>query len=295
MDKILSTDHVTAVVDRLWGVVVVFVPKLIAAIVILLVAIFVARRAAAGVSQLITRTGHIDRTFSYVVAELVRYSILVVAIVAALEQVGVRATSLFAVLGAAGLAIGLALQGTLSNIAAGLMILWLRPFRIGDYIEVNNVPGLGGTILQTGLFACQLQTFDGLFLFVPNSALWNVPLRNFTKNACRLLSFLISVPKAVDWQAAAKALEELAEGNPRIVQKPRPIAFIERITGDGTTLNFRIWARPEHVGPLQQDLPGAVSARLAPMFTDGAVVQVNRIIPPDTDPSRLMDKLEILD
>src|SRR5919107_345073 len=111
-------------------------------------------------------------------AAAARYAVLILVLVAVLGQLGVQAASLLAVLGAAGLAIGLALQGTLSNIAAGVMLLWLRPFKINDYIEVNNVPGLAGIIRQMGLFSCQLEAYDGLFLFVPNASLWNVPLRN---------------------------------------------------------------------------------------------------------------------
>src|SRR5262249_39939192 len=92
---------------------------------------------------------------------MVRYSILILVFIAALSQVGVQTASLFAVLGAAGIAIGLALQGTLSNIAAGLTLLWPRPFRVGDFIEVN---GMVGTVGEIGLFVCHLETFDGIFL-----------------------------------------------------------------------------------------------------------------------------------
>src|SRR6185437_12681743 len=106
-----------------------------------LVAVFIARRLAVAISRLMQRTGHIDATLQVVVSQTLRYAVIVLALVMALEQIGIKATSVLAVLGAAGLAIGLALQGTLSNIAAGVMLLWLRPFRIGDFIEVGNHAG----------------------------------------------------------------------------------------------------------------------------------------------------------
>lgn len=288
---IFSAEHLASVADKLWGLVVVFVPRLIVASIIVAVAAFVARRAANGISRLLTRASHVDPAFKFVVAEIIRYAVLVIAIIAALEQVGVKTTSLFAVIGAAGLAIGLALQGTLSNIAAGLMILWLRPFHIGDYVEVNNVPGLAGTVRQTGLFVCLLRTFDGLYLFVPNSALWNVPLRNFTRTDARLVSLTVLIPHQIGAEAAIKALTDIAAKDDRVSKQPAPIAFIDRVAGEGVLLNFRAWTTPADIGALQRDLPAAICAAIA--APEGAPpVQITRIVPPDADPSRLMDRTE---
>jgi small conductance mechanosensitive channel len=289
MDRLLSIDHLNALIDRLWALAVTFVPRLIIAIVIVLAAMFLARKAARGLSAVMARAGHIDATLRFVVSEIIRYAIIVLALIAALEQVGIKATSLFAVLGAAGLAIGLALQGTLSNIAAGVMLLWLRPFRIGDYIEVNNVPGLGGTVRQMGLFTCQLDAYDGLYLFVPNAALWNVPLRNFTRNPNRLIAWQLTLPSSIDPQTAENALRKVAESDSRILKDPPPIAFVDKITGDSHLLDFRIWTEPRYVGGLQRELPDRLRQAVTAGIEQPPAVQLARIIPPDADPSRLAD------
>ena len=284
----LSTENLMALADHIWAALVTFVPRLATAAVILAVATVVARRAARAISHLMGRTSHVDPTLRFIAADFIRYGIIVLALIAALEQLGVRTTSLIAVLGAAGLAIGLALQGTLSNIAAGLMLLWLRPFRLGDYIEVNNVPGLAGTVRQIGLFSCQIEAFDGLFLFVPNSGLWNVPLRNYSRNDGRLVSLAVTVPHAVNRARARDTLLALAAADARIARTPAPLVFVERVTADASVLNFRLWAAPQHIGALQRDLVEAIEQAVGGDGSEAGAVQVVRTVPPDADPTRLM-------
>jgi len=285
---IFSPDHIAALVDRLWDVAVLFVPRLLVAALLVAMALVVSRRASRGIFKLMSRSSHVDDTLRFALAELVRYSIIVLILVMAMEQLGVRATSLLAVMGAAGLAIGLALQGTLSNIAAGLMLLWLRPFRINDYIEVNNTPGLAGTVRQIGLFSCQLEAFDGLFLFVPNSGLWNVPLRNYSRNNGRLISLAITIPYALPFDKARDILLDVARKDPKIAKNPEPVVFIERVSGDSLVLGFRVWSAPQDVGEIQRSILGACQEALAGALQDGSSVQVTRITPPDNDPTRLM-------
>jgi small conductance mechanosensitive channel len=289
MQNILSPEHIATLIDRAWAVSVVFIPRLVAAILILLIAVFVARRLAKGVSRLMAGAGHVDATLRLVLSETLRYAIIVLALVAALEQIGIKATSVLAVLGAAGLAIGLALQGTLSNIAAGVMLLWLRPFRIGDYVEVNNVPGLGGTVRAIGLFTCELQAYDGLYLFVPNSALWNVALRNFSRNANRLIAWSITVPQPIDPNKACAALKALARNESRILKSPEPIAFVDKITADSHQLDFSVWTDPSHAGALQRELPDRLRQVVVEGVENPPAVQITRIVPPEADPSRLTD------
>src|SRR5713101_1574527 len=155
MDLTLNPQHLDRFADLAWAWMAAFLPHLIAAVIILVLGAVLARWVSRAVDDLSQRMTQIDPT-------------------------------LRAVVGAAGLAIGLALQGTLSNIAAGLMLLWLRPFRIGDFIEVDG--GVGGTVREIGLFATQLETFDGVFLFAPNAVIWNKALKNHTRNAGRLVS-----------------------------------------------------------------------------------------------------------
>ena len=286
---VFSAEHLAALTDRLWTLVVTFVPRVIVAIVILALAGIVARRVARGAATLLGRSNHLDPTIRYVATDFIRYGVIILALLLALEQIGVQTTSLFAILGAAGLAIGLALQGTLSNIAAGIMLLWLRPFHIGDFIEVNNVPGLAGAVRQIGLFTCQLEAFDGLFLFVPNSALWNVPLRNYSRNAGRLISFAITIPGHEAADGARRKLVDMAAADPRIAKTPAPRVFVDRVSADGCLLTFRVWAAPHHIGALQRDLVEAIEAVLADVNGEAGRIQVVRTVPPDSDPTRLIE------
>src|SRR5690606_2996252 len=123
-----------------------------------------------------------DETLRKFFAQIVRYAILIVVGITVLAQFGVQTASIIAALGAIGLAIGLALQGTLQNIAAGIMLLALRPFRVGEYIDAGSV---SGTIQEIGLFATELKTLDGLFVLAPNSELWNTPVTNYSRNPLR--------------------------------------------------------------------------------------------------------------
>jgi small conductance mechanosensitive channel len=259
---------------------------MVAAIAILVIGAIIARWLSRMVFDLSQRTAHIDPTVRPVVAAMIRYSVLILVFIAALGQIGVQTASLFAVLGAAGLAIGLALQGTLSNIAAGLMLLWLRPFRVGDFIEVNN---MAGTVREIGLFVCHLETFDGIFLFAPNATIWNQALKNHTRNAGRLVSVDITVPAKAEIERVRELLIDMAKRDQRILKTPQPRVFVENLTGAGLVLNLRIWATHENVGELQRVIVEDAKRTLeAARIETLQPQQVVRVIPPDSDPSRLL-------
>ena len=172
--------------------------------------------------------------------------ILIITIVAVLGQLGVQIASALAVLGAAGLAIGLALQGTLSNIAAGLMLLWLRPFRAGEYIDAD---GIGGTVTEVGLFATTLRTGEGVFHFVPNSALWNKPILNFARNATRRMDIAIGIDYGDDIAVARKALMDLAAADERVLKDPAPQVMVAALADSSVNLTLRCWAPTEVYWP----------------------------------------------
>lgn len=281
-----SPQNFERMLDVVWAWTTAFLPRLVAALLILIIGAAVAGWVSRAVVNLTKRTDHIDPIVRPIIAAIVRYSILILIFIAALAQVGIQTASLFAVLGAAGLAVGLALQGTLSNIAAGLMLLWLRPFRIGDFIEVN---GMQGTVREIGLFVCHLETFDGIFLFAPNSTIWNQALRNHTRNAGRLISLDITVPPNADIDRARDVLLAMVKRDPRVQKTPQPRMFVESLTGAGMLLNLRIWATHENVGELQRVIIEAAKRELEAIGIDTLKPQqVVRVIPPDSDPSRLL-------
>lgn len=185
--------------------------------------------------------GHIhgfDETLRHFFSQVVRYAILILVVIMVLGQFGVQTASIIAAIGAAGLAIGLALQGTLQNIAAGIMLLALRPFRIGENVEVGAI---AGTVEEIGLFATKLRTAEGVYILAPNSTLWNQPVRNFTRNGVRRTDVTLSIGSWNDIDRAQKTLLAIAGAEKRIRREPAPIAFVASL-GDATvSLTLRYW------------------------------------------------------
>ncbi len=216
-----------------------FLPRLVTAFIIMVVGYYVAHWAERGARSLVTRANHTDMTMVPIVGATVRYAVLILVVVAALGQLGVQTTSILAVLGAAGLAIGLALQGTLSNIAAGIMLLWLRPFRVGDYIDSGNV---AGTVEEINLFHARLRTWDGIFKFVPNSQLWNTTLTNYSRNRTRLVLLQFGISYRDDIATARRVLADHAKAHPNVLDEP-PVQVVPLSFGDSSVvLQLRAWS-----------------------------------------------------
>src|SRR5246127_2001866 len=148
-----------------------------AAIVILLIGLWLSGRASLLVVRMLRRTPHIDPMLQSFFGSLARYLVLTVTVLAVLSEFGIQTTSLVAILGAASLAVGLALQGTLSNLAAGVMLLIFRPFRIGHKVQVS---GITGTVTELSLFWTELVSDDKVQIIVPNGGVWGQALRNYS-------------------------------------------------------------------------------------------------------------------
>jgi small conductance mechanosensitive channel len=274
-------------VVMLWGWAGFFLPRLLAAVIILVAGYALAAWIGRVVRRLLEDTGRVDPTVQPVIAATVRYSILALVLVVALSNLGVQTASLFAVLGAAGLAIGLALQGTLTNIAAGMMLLWLRPFHVGDYIEVpaNNI---SGTVKEIGLFACQLENFDGIFVFAPNGSVWNAALRNYSRNSGRLISFSVTLPVSTAVEEARKLLKAMMDEDPRILRQPSSAVFVDSYDSQkGLVLTVSFRTLQGQAGEVQRDIIDQARRRLEQLGA-GQTAQIVRKVPPDTDPSRVV-------
>ncbi len=269
-----------------WVAAETLTPRIILAVLVLVAGSIIGKWVARTVAVALARSGAIDETARPAFAAAARYAVLLVAIVAALSQIGVQTASLIAALGAAGLAIGLALQGTLSNIAAGIMLLWLRPFQVGDYIEIVSGTPFAGTVREIGLFACQIETYDGLFLFAPNSTIWAVPLRNHSRNAGRLISFNVGFAPGADLERACGVLSDAITRQPGVLKTPPPEVFLSNLSGGAPLATCRLWAAPERVGAVQRAIVD--DARKALDALDLHPTEVVRTIPPETDPSRLL-------
>lgn len=200
-----------------------------------------------------------DDTLEPFIANVVRYAILVLVFVAVLAQFGVQTTSIIAVLGAAGLAIGLALQGTLANIAAGIMLLFLRPFQIGDYIDAE---GVAGTVEEIGLFTTQMRTFDGIYTSVPNANVWNRTIHNFSRNPSRRLDIAVGVGYGDDLEKAKSVLTGIIEREDRVLKDPAPLVIVKSLDDSAVTLEVRVWALTSDFWSLKWDMTQAIKESL---------------------------------
>lgn len=233
-------NEISVFVTQLTAWAAVAVPSFIGALVLLVVGWWFASYVERGIRHLFSTQQRVDATLSGVVAGVARYGILIVVIVAVLGQLGIQTTSIIAALGAAGLAIGLAMQGTLANIAAGMMLLWLRPFRVGDYIDNGTV---AGTVKDLGLFASELHSWDGIYLFVPNSQLWNTRIINYSRLPTRLVDLKFGIAYENDPQKGQKILLDLANNNPMVLKLPsEPLTFVDELGPDAVVLRLRCWA-----------------------------------------------------
>jgi len=207
-------------------------------------------RAAHIIRIQISKVRRVDPTLTPILASTARYAGLILTFVVALGQFGIQTTSIIAVLGAAGLAIGLALQGTLSNVAAGIMLLLLRPFGVDDWIETN---GISGTVKEIGLFATQIDTFDRVYISVPNSAIWSSTIINHSRHNVRRLDLDIDVAYESDLDEVEAALMSLCD-DPRIHDEPAPIFIVVAYKDSGITVRLRLYAHYNDFFQLSWDL-----------------------------------------
>jgi small conductance mechanosensitive channel len=234
--------------------------NLVVAAVILVVTFWAAGWASNLVRGLIARVhrqGPPDSTLQSFGASLARYVVMVVGLVAVLSQLGVQTTSILAVLGAASLAIGLALQGTLGNVAAGTMLLLLRPYRVGDTVELG---GRVGVVQSLDLFVTELSTPDNVKVVLPNGKVFGDTIVNFSFHDTRRVDAVFKAPAAMDIRPVLDALAHRARENPRVLSEP-PVAT--EITGMSEAYvegAVRAWVRRTDYPAVKADL--MLAARL---------------------------------
>ena len=208
-------------------------------IVIAAVGWYAAKRIQRLVLRALRRTKKIEETFAMTIANVARYTVIVFVGVLVLSQFGVQTASIIAALSVAGIAIALAMQGTLSNIAAGSMLLFLRPFRVGEYIDAD---GIAGTIDELGLLTTQMRTSDGIYVMVPNNQLWNKAIKNYSRLPTRRLSLVIGISYDDDIEAALRVLEDLLGSDQRVLADPVPEVIVQELADSSVNINMRCWA-----------------------------------------------------
>lgn len=225
--------------------------NILIAIVILVAGWSLSRWLARWMRRLLLHSTHIDETLKPLAVHLVRYAVLAVTLVVVLGQFGVQTTSLIALVGAAGLAVGLALQGTLSNVASGVMLLFLRPFRVTEKIVVN---GITGTVHEIGLFQTELITDDGLYVVMPNSSLFSGTVINASRQPTRRTDFSVDIDRGADIDAARSAIVEAVSRDPRVLKTPAPRVVVDNLSGSQVLLTLQAWVPNHDFTVTQSDL-----------------------------------------
>ena len=235
-DSILASAD--GMMQTLGALAVAYSFSVLGAIVVLIVGWFLAGLVQRWVRAALGRFQGSDETLRNFLSKTARYAVLVLVGVTVLAQFGVQTASILAALGAIGLAIGLALQGTLQNIAAGIMLLVLKPFKVGEYIDAGSV---AGTIQDIGLFATELKALDGVYVLAPNSELWNTPVTNYSRNALRRNDLTIGIGYDDDITLAQETMAALAEKDPRVLADPAPMTYVGELGDNAVAVTLRYW------------------------------------------------------
>jgi small conductance mechanosensitive channel len=271
-----SVDFLT----RLWQWLMASWGGIAAAAVTLAVGWFVATTLSRLVRELLPRAPGVDMNFAPLLSQVTRYGILLFALVTALGFLGVPGTSVFAVLAAAGLAIALALQNTLSNIAAGIMLIWQRPIAIGEYVVGN---GVAGVVIEIGLFGTRLRSTSGLYIFVPNQTLWSGAITNHSREPRRRVDVNITIPDSADVGKSRAAMLAIAVADKRVVGDPAPTVHVESFVGDKIVLQLRAWvATPDYLPALRDVTEKGKTAINQILAAEGAHAEVALAADPHT-------------
>jgi small conductance mechanosensitive channel len=211
--------------------------KLLLTLVIIVAGIFIARLVKTSIVKN-NRLKSLDTTLLLLFSKISAYIIYVISLVIVLDIFGINTNSLIALFGAATLAIGLALKNTLSNIAAGIVLLILRPFKVNDFIECSTI---SGTVREVGLFTIILETADGLYVSSPNNTLWTSPITNFSRNKKRRMQINISISYTDSIEQGLEVLMSLAANEPRILAEPAPQVVVSAMADSSVDLQLRAW------------------------------------------------------
>ena len=215
-----------------------FLPSLIGAIIVLFVGVWICRLIRKFVRRLMVARS-VDITIQNFVNELLRWVLYIILFLTVIQKVGVPVSSFLGALAAAGVAIGLALQGSLSNFAGGIMLLILKPFRIGDSIEAK---GHTGTVERIGMFYTTLIKFGNERVIIPNGPLFSDNIINYSQNPTRRHNIIVGIGYGSDLKKAKEILYRLAKECPTALQEPPAVVYVEELADSSVNLSLRIWS-----------------------------------------------------
>ncbi len=227
------------------------------------IAVLIVGRLIAGIVRSSMRRAlnkaQVDQILVGFVSNMIYYLVIAFVVVAVLSLFGIQTTSLIAVLGAAGLAVGLALQGTLSNFAAGVMLLIFRPFKIGDYVDAG---GTAGSVIEIGVFSTTLHSPDNVRIVVPNSSVFGQTIKNFSANETRRNDLMIGISYTDNISKAIEVIKSCLDGDDRVLNDPAPLIAVAELADSSVNLVVRPWCHRDNYWPLRFDLIRRIKERL---------------------------------
>jgi len=245
------------IVAKIWELLTIYGLKVLAAIAVLIVGRWVAK-GLTGFTEKIMNKRQVDPTVVSFVANMTYIGLLVFVVLAALGQLGIQTTSFIAVIGAAGLAIGLALQGSLSNFAAGFLMIIFRPFKVGDFIEGA---GVAGTVEKIQIFTTQLKTPDNKTIIIPNAKLSGDNIVNFSAKGTRRVDMVFGIGYGDDMDKARKIITDVIDNDPRVLKDPPPKIAVLALGDSSVDFAVRPWVKVSDYWDLWFDVTETIKKR----------------------------------
>ena len=259
MPKILASVVPTLSNEAIWPLILSGAVNVLIAIALLCTGWMLSRWAHRLTSDGLHRVKYIDPTLKPLTASIVRYAIVAITIIVVLQQFGVQTTSLIALLGAAGIAIGLAVQSTLTNLTSGAMLLTLRPFRVNEKIVVGNLKGI---VREVGLFRTVVITDDGIFVSVPNGTIFSATIYNNTREKQRRVAFNFDIDQSANVEEAMAAILATLAEDTRVLRSPGPLVQVVSLANGITTLCVQAWVNNVQFTDVRADIMKAVRVTL---------------------------------
>lgn len=234
-----------------------FVVQLITAILIFLLGRWLAKLINRGLHNLMQKQ-EIDKILETFVCNLAYWAMMTFVIIAAISQVGVQTTSLIAVMGAAGLAVGLALQGSLANFAAGVLIVLFRPYRVGDWVEAA---GVSGAVTQVQILTTMLKTGDNKMIIVPNGQIMDSIITNYSANDTRRVDLTIGVAYDDDLDKVRSTIKSVVDADDRVLKEPACLIAVAELADSSVNFTVRPWAKTSDYWDVKFQLTEAIKKR----------------------------------
>jgi Small-conductance mechanosensitive channel len=245
-----SINHAGSWLVRNQALLLSYAVNIVAAIAIIIVGMIVARLVSNAVNR-VMRARQIDATVADFLSAMLRYAIIAFTLIAALGRVGVQTASVIAVLGAAGLAVGLALQGSLSNLAAGVLLVMFRPFRAGEYVDLG---GVAGTVLSVQIFSTTMRTVDGKIVVIPNGKIIAGNIINFSREPVRRNEFIIGVAYDSDIDKVKQLLTNIIESDERVLKDREITVRLNELAPSSINFVVRAWSKSSDLQTVYWDV-----------------------------------------